>query len=70
MQSIRVAVPDTVALQVSQLVQEGWLASEQELLRAAVLDFVRHNRFELMERFQREDIAWALRQKVNRQDGP
>jgi len=29
----------------------------------AVLDFVRRNQLELIERFQHEDIEWALAQK-------
>jgi hypothetical protein len=27
------------------------------------LEFVRRHRLELLEQFQREDIAWALKQK-------
>jgi len=32
-------------------------------VRLALLEFVRHHRLELVERFQREDIAWAIKQK-------
>jgi hypothetical protein len=44
-------------------VRAGWFTSEAEVVRVAILDFVRRNRVELLERFMREDIAWALKQK-------
>jgi len=34
-----------------------------EGMRLALVEFVRRHRFELMEQFQRDDIAWALTQK-------
>jgi hypothetical protein len=37
--------------------------SEEEVIRAALMDFVRRNRVDLLERFMREDIEWALGQK-------
>jgi len=44
-------------------VKAGWFRTEEEAVRLALLEFVRRHRVELLERFQREDIAWALRQK-------
>jgi len=44
-------------------VREGWFRNEAEAVRLALLEFVRRHRLELMERFQREDIAWAIKQK-------
>jgi Arc/MetJ-type ribon-helix-helix transcriptional regulator len=64
MKTISVELPDRAAEEIDQLVRAGWFASESEAVRAAVLDFVRRNRLELLERFQREDIAWALEQKA------
>jgi Arc/MetJ-type ribon-helix-helix transcriptional regulator len=63
MKTIQVELPDRAAAQITELVQAGWFASEGEAVRAAVLEFVRRNRTELLERFLREDIAWALQQK-------
>jgi Arc/MetJ-type ribon-helix-helix transcriptional regulator len=60
MKTISVELPDRAAAEIDQLVQAGWFASESEAVRAAVLDFVRRNRVELLERFQRDDIAWAV----------
>jgi len=65
MKTISVELPDRAAEEIDQLVRAGWFASESEAVRAAVLDFVRRNRVELLERFQREDIAWALQQKAS-----
>ncbi|GFP21624.1 hypothetical protein HKBW3S06_00851 [Candidatus Hakubella thermalkaliphila] len=63
MKSVQVQLPDKLAAEVETLVKGGWFSSEAEVMRAALLDFVRHHRPELMERFLREDIAWALQQK-------
>jgi Arc/MetJ-type ribon-helix-helix transcriptional regulator len=60
MKTVNVELPDRTAQEIEQLVRAGWFASEGEAIRAAVLDFVRRNRIELLERFLREDIAWAL----------
>ena len=65
MKTISVELPDRAAEEIEQLVRAGWFASEGEAVRAAVLDFVRRNRVVLLERFQREDIAWAVEQKVS-----
>jgi len=45
------------------LVKGGWFANENEIVRLALLEFARRNRFALIEQFQRDDIAWALQQK-------
>lgn len=63
MKSVQVELPDKLAEELKLLVKAGWFRSEQEAIRLAVVEFVRRHRAELLERFQREDIAWALRQK-------
>ena len=45
------------------MVQQSWFRSEEEVLRFALLEFLRRHRLELHEQFQRDDIAWSLRQK-------
>ena len=45
------------------MISAGWFSNEAEVVRLAVLEFVRRHRLELLERFHREDIAWALKQK-------
>jgi Arc/MetJ-type ribon-helix-helix transcriptional regulator len=57
-------VPDSVAAKLKELVDGGWFASEDETTRLALADFLRRHRFELEERFQRDDVRWALEQKA------
>jgi len=63
MKTIQVEFPDKLAAEVEALVGTGWFGSEGELIRAAVLEFVRRNRAELLEEFIGDDIQWALSRK-------
>lgn len=62
MKPIQVELPDKLAEELGLLVKAGWFRNEEEAIRQALLEFLRRHRVELLERFQREDIAWALRQ--------
>jgi Arc/MetJ-type ribon-helix-helix transcriptional regulator len=59
--AIQIELPDKIATELEAYVKAGWFDSEAELIRAAILEFVRRNRIELLERFMRDDIEWALR---------
>jgi Arc/MetJ-type ribon-helix-helix transcriptional regulator len=63
MKAIHVEFPDKLAAEIEAYVQAGWFGSEAEVIRAAVADFVRRRRVELLERFMRDDIEWALKLK-------
>lgn len=63
MKAIHVEVPDKLAAEIEAYVRAGWFGSEAEVIRAAVTDFVRRRRLELLERFMRDDIEWALKLK-------
>jgi Arc/MetJ-type ribon-helix-helix transcriptional regulator len=63
MKTIQIELPDQLAAEVERYVKTGWFSSEAEVIRAALLEFVRRNRVERLERFLREDIQWALKQK-------
>lgn len=63
MKTIQAELPDKVAAEIEAFVRTGWFRSEAEVVRAALLDFVRRNRAELIEGFMREDIQWALSHK-------
>lgn len=63
MKIMQIDVPDQLAKEMEALVKAGWFSSEAEIARLALVEFIRRYRFELLERFQREDIAWAIRQK-------
>jgi Arc/MetJ-type ribon-helix-helix transcriptional regulator len=61
--TLEIQLPEPVAAELAALVQRGWFTDENEIVRLALLEFARRNRFALIEQFQREDIAWALQQK-------
>jgi len=63
MKCINIELPDKLAQELDAMIQAGWFSNEAEVVRSALLEFVRRHRLELLERFQREDIAWALKQK-------
>jgi hypothetical protein len=61
--TLKIQLPDQLAKRIEALVQGGWFASEEELARLALSEFLRHHSFELQEQFQRDDIQWALSPK-------
>ena len=63
MKAIHVEFPDKLAAEIEAYVRAGWFGSEGEVVRAAVSDFVRRHRIQLLEGFMRDDIEWALKQK-------
>lgn len=64
MKELHVQLPETLAAELSGLVEHGWIASEEEIARLALAEFVSRHRFHLEEKFQREDIAWALQLRL------
>ncbi len=63
MKCINIELPDKLAQELDAMIQAGWFSNEAEVVRSALLEFVRRHRLELLQRFQQEDIAWALKQK-------
>lgn len=63
MKSLHIEIPDKLATEIEAYVKTGWFSTEAEVIRAALMEFVRRNRVDLLERFMREDIEWALKQK-------
>ena len=63
MDKVSVDIPDGMAHEIHRYVADGWFASEEELIRAAIREFLRRNRTDLVSRFHREDIAWAASQR-------
>lgn len=60
MRTLKLELPEQLAKEMEGLVKAGWFASEEEVARLALAEFVRHHRFELQEQYQREDVRWAL----------
>jgi Arc/MetJ-type ribon-helix-helix transcriptional regulator len=62
MTSMQIELPSHLAATLRQMVESGWFQTEQEIIRFALVEFIRRHQAELTEQFQREDIAWALSQ--------
>lgn len=62
MKSLVIDLPDQVAAEVQNLVTTGWFISQDEVVRLAILEFLKNHHLQLMEKFQLEDIDWALQQ--------
>jgi len=65
MKSVTVELPDRLAQELDAMVDAGWFSNPGEAVRLALLEFLRRHRLELAERFQRDDIAWALQEKLS-----
>ena len=67
MKSLSVDLPDNLAMAVESYVKAGLFNSELDVLLAAISEFIRHNRIDLIEKFAIEDIEWAKKEanKVN-----
>ncbi|MCF8142426.1 MAG: ribbon-helix-helix domain-containing protein [Deltaproteobacteria bacterium] len=59
MKTLSITVPDHLAEQIHDYVRSGFFMSEPDVVVAAISEFIRRNRVDLMERFACEDIAWA-----------
>lgn len=67
--TVSIELPERITAEIDVLVENGWFTDETEIIRAALWEFIRRNRFALIEQFQRADIAWALHQRRNVQGG-
>ena len=63
MKAVQLELPDKLAAEIEAYVNAGWFGSEGEVIRAALMDFVKRHRIDLLERFMRDDIEWALKIK-------
>ncbi|MEW6378381.1 MAG: hypothetical protein AB1611_02105 [bacterium] len=62
MKSVSIDLPDDLAIAVESYVKAGLFHSEMDVLLAAISEFVRCNKIDLMERFAHEDIEWAKKE--------
>jgi putative addiction module CopG family antidote len=63
MKTLQVELPDQMAHEIADAVETGKFENAAEVVRAALREFISRRRFELMERQQLDDIAWALNEK-------
>jgi len=64
MKTLQVTVSDQVAHELKNAVDAGLFEDTDEVVRTALQEFVIRRRFELMEKQQLQDIAWAIDQKT------
>ena len=64
MKTLSIDLPDKLAAEIDAYVKAGLFRSEPDAVLAAMSEFVRRNRLDLMERFAREDIEWAKREAL------
>jgi len=64
MKTLSIDLPDKLAAEIDAYVKAGFFHSEPDAVLAAMSEFVRRNRMDLMERFAREDIEWAKREAL------
>ena len=67
MKTICVELNDKLAAELDNVVGKGLFQNEEEAIRFALIAFIENQRPELIERFQRDDIAWALDQRKSQQ---
>lgn len=67
MKPIHIELPEKLAEELTAMVNAGWFSNEWEVVHFALLEFVRRKRLELLERFQMEDITWALQQYAHKE---
>ncbi|MEW6620580.1 MAG: hypothetical protein AB1422_14785 [bacterium] len=63
MKTVKVSLPEKIEIEIENYVKSGWFIDEQDVLRAAIQEFIDHNRIKLKEEFMKEDIEWALKLK-------
>lgn len=64
MKTLSIDLPEKLAAEIDAYVKAGLFKSEPEVVLAAMSEFVRRNRVELMERFARDDIEWAKKEAL------
>ncbi|OGL43579.1 MAG: hypothetical protein A2161_21535 [Candidatus Schekmanbacteria bacterium RBG_13_48_7] len=62
MRSISIDLPDNLASAVDNYIKAGFFRTEFDVILAALSEFVRRNRIDLIENFAREDIEWAKKE--------
>lgn len=61
MKTVDAKISDRLNRGIEALVERGWFASRDEVVQEAIKRFLDAHRPELIEKFIREDVEWALR---------
>jgi len=65
--TLSIDIPDSLASQISDYVKAGIFSCEPDVILAAMTEFVRRNRVDMVERFARDDIEWAKKDMIKKQ---
>ncbi len=63
MKSIALNIPESVSILMDGYIKAGVFKTREELLFAAISEFIQRNRLELMDHFMNEDIERAKKFK-------
>ena len=63
MHTLQVNLSDPIFNSIKEYISSGYFQSEDDFMQAVIIEFIRKNKIELMEQFQREDIKWGLENK-------
>lgn len=67
MKTVQVELNDKLADELDALLRAGFFNTQEEAIRFALIKFIENHEPMLAERFQHEDIMWALEQKRSAQ---
>jgi hypothetical protein len=63
MHTLQINLSDPIFNSIKEYISSGYFKSEDDFMQAVIVEFIRKNKIELMEQFQREDIKWGLKNK-------
>jgi Arc/MetJ-type ribon-helix-helix transcriptional regulator len=64
MKTIEVNLPEKLITEVEKYIDNGWFHNEEEVVRTALEEFLQSNKLKMTERYMKDDIEWALKQKM------
>lgn len=64
MKTVSINIPDNLADQINDYVKAGFFSSEPDVFLAAMSEFLRRNRVDVLYRFAHEDIEWAKKEAL------
>ena len=64
MKTLTITISDNLAAQIYDYIKAGFFSSEPDVIIAAMSEFVRRNRVDMMEHYAREDIEWAKKEAL------
>jgi Arc/MetJ-type ribon-helix-helix transcriptional regulator len=64
MKTLQVNLPDQIARDVDDAIKTGKFQTADEVVLAALREFISRRRYELQEQQQLQDVAWALNEKA------